>query len=339
MTPPPITTIAGVFTYPIKGLAPHPLPRATLTAGRPVPNDRRWALVSVPFAEGPFSPDELAHVMQARRLRASPFRGRMVALDADGRAVRGAPGQTVQTEAPRTLPPLPRFMRLPAAPPPLDAWRPRGRFLSLANQAGLPRFPITYAGDGGAAVVAGTMNRLDSSAARLRVARALSDAFDDPLDRAIQIVEAPPDGHLADLPAPLVSLVGLATVRDLAAAMGLTAPVAAPGGRLNPAEEDRAWGGGLNPMRFRANIVLDGVPAWQELGWAGRTLRIGAARLRVVEPIERCVAIDADPAGGGRDLPVLETLDRRTGATRAGVYAEVIDGGEIGYGDPVMVDG
>ncbi len=92
----------------------------------------------------------------------------------------------------------------------------------------------------------------------------------------------------------------------------------------------------VDPIRFRANLYLDGAPAWAEFDWSGAGITLGAARLRVACPIDRCAATNVDPATAERDLDVPRALKRGFGHVNMGVYAEVIDGGEVAVGDPVI---
>ena len=96
-------------------------------------------------------------------------------------------------------------------------------------------------------------------------------------------------------------------------------------------------GRALDPRRFRGNLWLEGAAPWEEAEWVGRTLAVGAARLRVREPIWRCVATEANPDTGRRDAAVLEGLREATGDTAFGLYAEVVEGGEIAVCDAVTL--
>jgi uncharacterized protein YcbX len=69
----------------------------------------------------------------------------------------------------------------------------------------------------------------------------------------------------------------------------------------------------LDGRRFRSNIVIDGVEAWEEFDWAGRRLRIGDVGFRVEKANVRCLATHANPATGERDRPVMTTLTRDFG--------------------------
>jgi uncharacterized protein YcbX len=92
------------------------------------------------------------------------------------------------------------------------------------------------------------------------------------------------------------------------------------------------------PLRFRANLYVQGWPAWHEFDLLGRTLAVGAARLRVVKRITRCAAINVDPDTAARDLNIPHTLMRRFGHADCGVYAEVIAGGSISAGDAIRTE-
>ena len=91
----------------------------------------------------------------------------------------------------------------------------------------------------------------------------------------------------------------------------------------------------LSLHRWRGNVWLDGPSLWEEDDWIGRRLRLGNAVLEVKEPIYRCRATEANPETGRRDADTLGALTRLRGEgeTRFGVYAEVVEGGEVAVGD------
>jgi uncharacterized protein YcbX len=93
----------------------------------------------------------------------------------------------------------------------------------------------------------------------------------------------------------------------------------------------------VNPLRFRANVYVRGWPAWHEASLLDETLTIGRARLKVVKRITRCAAVNVDPELAIRDMEIPNTLMRRLGHNECGIYAEVIEGGEIAIGDAVDV--
>ena len=48
--------IQSIYRYPIKGLSPEPLPTVSLSRGRPLPNDRRYAIENGPSGFDPADP-------------------------------------------------------------------------------------------------------------------------------------------------------------------------------------------------------------------------------------------------------------------------------------------
>ena len=97
-------------------------------------------------------------------------------------------------------------------------------------------------------------------------------------------------------------------------------------------------GQAVHPLRFRANLYVEGWPAWHEFELLDRTLAIGEVRLKVVKRITRCAAINVDPDTGARDLTIPQALQRRLGHNECGIYAEVITGGSIGAGDAIAAE-
>ena len=96
-------------------------------------------------------------------------------------------------------------------------------------------------------------------------------------------------------------------------------------------------GAPVDPIRFRANVYFDGTPAWNELGWIGSEIILGAARLKVIAPITRCAATQVNPMTAERDLDIVGGLQRGFGHNLMGVYAEVVAGGDIAIGDALAL--
>ena len=62
--------------------------------------------------------------------------------------------------------------------------------------------------------------------------------------------------------------------------------------------------------------------------------------IRVDEPVPRCVVTTPDPATGLRDFPTLKVIRDYRGINsdrqlEFGVYADVLEPGEVSVGDPV----
>lgn len=136
-----------------------------------------------------------------------------------------------------------------------------------------------------------------------------------------------------DVPQNCLTLVNLASVRDLATRMGTTLTGRTLG--TPPAAGVAAAGGALDPLRFRANLYIDGLAAWTEFDWVGNEIRIGDVVLRIPARIPRCAATSVDPDTGERSINVVKGLQTAYGHIDMGVYAEVVRGGPVRLGDPV----
>jgi uncharacterized protein YcbX len=162
--------------------------------------------------------------------------------------------------------------------------------------------------------------RMTETAGRTPVAEFFADFLGGAVNGPLRIVEAP--GHaFADARRKpnattdkYVSLINRASIAALEAAMGAT----------------------VDPLRFRANLYFDGVSAWCEHDWIDAEIIVGAARLRVLSPITRCAATRVNPVTAKRDLDIVAALGRAFGHVNMGVYAEVLAGGEIAVGDPLL---
>jgi uncharacterized protein YcbX len=120
-----------------------------------------------------------------------------------------------------------------------------------------------------------------------------------------------PSHSFSDVAAKVVSIINLASVAVLENAVGTP----------------------VHPLRFRGNVYVSDWPAWAEFDLLGREVTIGSARLKIVKRIRRCAATDVDPDTGIRNLHIPTTLMRNFGHADCGVYAQVMQGGEIAVGD------
>ncbi|HEY6821953.1 MAG TPA: MOSC domain-containing protein [Burkholderiales bacterium] len=96
--------------------------------------------------------------------------------------------------------------------------------------------------------------------------------------------------------------------------------------------------GELSEARFRSNIAVEGLRAWEEQAWIGRRLRIGDVEFRAVEPKTRCLATHANPRTGQRDVPVMQTLMKAFPAEKPTLAIALLPrsgGGSIHVGDRI----
>ncbi|HZD39822.1 MAG TPA: MOSC domain-containing protein [Terriglobales bacterium] len=96
----------------------------------------------------------------------------------------------------------------------------------------------------------------------------------------------------------------------------------------------------VSEIRFRSNIAVEGLRAWEEQTWVGKKLLIGAVEFDVVRPKFRCLATHANPKTGERDLAILPTLIkvfRKERPTFAVALVPSRSGGQIHVGDQVAL--
>jgi uncharacterized protein YcbX len=123
------------------------------------------------------------------------------------------------------------------------------------------------------------------------------------------------NGHsFSDVARKVVSLINLASVAEL----------------------EKATGVRIDPLRFRANLYVEGWPAWHEFDLLDQDVTIGPfARARVVKRIVRCAATNVDPQTGVRDLEIPKTLMKTFGHQDLGIYLEVVTPGMIAAGNTI----
>lgn len=155
---------------------------------------------------------------------------------------------------------------------------------------------------------------LDTSIGRMMIEQFLAAYMKDHLRGAPRIVSA--EGHsFSDVAAKCLHIVNLASVRDL----------------------ERVAGRPIDPLRFRANVVIDGAEPWAEFGWIGKTIRTGDATLDVFDRTVRCAATEVDPATATRDIAIPAMLERAFGHGDFGIYARVTSPGRLKRGDDIVV--
>ncbi len=125
-------------------------------------------------------------------------------------------------------------------------------------------------------------------------------------------------GHsFSDVSMKCLHIVNLATVRDM----------------------ERVAGRPVDPLRFRANVYVDGLEPWVERSWVGREITLGGVRCAVVDETGRCEAVNVDPQTGARDMTIPALLQRNWGHTDFGVYAKISAPGTLAVGDQVAISG
>lgn len=201
----------------------------------------------------------------------------------------------------------------PAAP----GWIPKQRFAVLAKIAEVAKAKtrlddatgVLHASAEGMRPFAGKLAEPQGRAAFAQWARELLGAAAGGPLRLI-------DGagwRFLDHPLGHISIINLASVRDL----------------------EQRLGRRLDPLRFRANLYVEGWPAWAENGWQDRALSLGDAKAKVFKTIVRCAAPDVNPETAVRDEEVTKALFDNYGHTLCGIYVHVTEAGTVREGDRI----
>ena len=198
-------------------------------------------------------------------------------------------------------------------------WLPKTSFLMLMRNARLAALDTRF--DDGDGTL--TVRRDGKQVARAKITTPVGRAMIEDFFAAYmkgeiagkpRLVPAPTGHMFSDHQNKVLSIVNLATVRDL----------------------ERVVGEPVDPLRFRANLHLEGAAPWAEFDWVDREIAVGGARLRITARIDRCAATTVRPGAGVRDINVPKALQRGFGHTDCGVYARVIADGRIAVGDSVQ---
>lgn len=211
-----------------------------------------------------------------------------------------------------------------------DAWGTKLDFVALINTPGLAKIRLSF----------------DHAAQHLRIGLGDQTLFDGVAD---------PPGR-AQLAASIERYVLGLEVNPLASRKDRL-PLRVVGDGITPRYQDREPGfttlhgrgslgtlatvfdeaPAITELRFRSNVVVDGIDAWAEQRWVGRALRVGGVEFNAVAPVTRCLATHANPNTGRQDLPVMKTL-RELLPTERPTFAILMTsdgGGRIRVGDRV----
>lgn len=200
--------------------------------------------------------------------------------------------------------------------PEAPSFIPKSKFAVLAHIAEVARARTAYdeatqtlsaSADGHPDISA----RLTEAAGAEAFAAWLTGLLGEAAGGPLRVIAAPDAHRFTDHPLGHVSIINLASVRELEARIG------------------RA----VDPLRFRANLYVEGWPAWAENDWTGRELMLGWARAKVFKPIVRCTATHVNPATAERDMEIVKALFDNYGHMNCGIYVHMTSSGRICVGD------
>ena len=143
-------------------------------------------------------------------------------------------------------------------------------------------------------------------------AEAVNAALSAHVGRPVSLAREGDVSHFDDGPVHLVTTASLATMSE-------------------------RHGSEVDARRCRPNLVVDtgGLQGFPEDDWLGRTLAVGdELRLRVVQPMPRCVMTTHATADLGPDPLMLKSITEHHGGD-LGVLLDVVQVGTVRVGDPV----
>jgi uncharacterized protein len=199
--------------------------------------------------------------------------------------------------------------------------QPKIKFLMLMRNEALARLRATYdeptrtlsIQENGRAPVRGDLSTREG---RLAIEAFFRTAMPRELRGPPKVLAAPDGFRFTDSRRGYVSLISLASVGAVEDMVGVP----------------------VDPLRFRGNVLVEGLEPWAEFDLVGRVLEgPSGLRLKVAKRIQRCAATNVDPATGIRDLDIPAMLMRRLGHADCDVYAEVMAGGELTEGGRLHV--
>ena len=160
----------------------------------------------------------------------------------------------------------------------------------------------------------GVEANLATDEGRASIERFLQAFLGEEAPQKLRVLQGPGGHRFMDHPQGFVSVINLASVRSVAQAIGQA----------------------VDPLRFRANIYVDGLKPWAEDDWiAGQAMRLGEARLTVFKPIVRCIATHVNLDTGARDIDMVAMLREHFERDTLGTYFSVAQGGRVAVGNEV----
>jgi len=93
----------------------------------------------------------------------------------------------------------------------------------------------------------------------------------------------------------------------------------------------------IEVQRFRGNFLMEGVNAWEERNWIGKTITIGNQKFHIKKNIPRCVAINIKPETDDKNLDLLRSLKEHYQHFDMGLYLVPLSSGKITKEDIIKI--
>tara|TARA_B100001173_G_scaffold66611_1_gene56385 strand:- start:791 stop:1135 length:345 start_codon:yes stop_codon:yes gene_type:complete len=91
-------------------------------------------------------------------------------------------------------------------------------------------------------------------------------------------------------------------------------------------------------QRFRANIYINGIEAWEERNWIGKIIKINNVSFKVEKNIPRCVAINLKPKTVENTTNLLQSLRKTYNHFDMGIYLTALNDGKINIGSSIELN-
>ena len=91
----------------------------------------------------------------------------------------------------------------------------------------------------------------------------------------------------------------------------------------------------IENQRFRGNIYINGIDAWEEQNWIGKIIKINDISFKVEKNIPRCVAINLKPNSDDKSLNLLQSLKKNYNHFDMGIYLTALNDGQINTGEKI----
>jgi uncharacterized protein YcbX len=197
---------------------------------------------------------------------------------------------------------------------------PKTKFLMLMKNARLATLDTRFDDEAGVLTIQRDGKQVARGDITTRIGRQLIEHFlasymeDDLRGPPRMVTVAGPEGpgfSFSDVPMPVLSLINLESVQDL----------------------ERVTGQPVDPMRFRGNVYVNGLPAWSELDWENKTFSLGSLQVKGILRTQRCAATNVNPTTAERDMNLPQALKLGYGHMEMGIYCEILEDGAIRAGD------
>ena len=138
-----------------------------------------------------------------------------------------------------------------------------------------------------------------------------------PKVKRIRLLNDPMNPFFDTMPSKTISLINLNSIRDC----------------------EKKLSKKIEFQRFRGNIYVDGLNAWDERSLVNKTLIINNLKFKVTKEIPRCVVTNIKPNSSEINLSIPISLKQFYNHINLGIYLMPQNNGTIKLNDDILIDG